>query len=904
MEARESASANSVNPDATRELVDKAQRRSTNPPKAARRLFQGPLTKILPSEERSNGMDECQKLKLELTKQNAPDDSEVYVFYLKTGTGRILGPFVFSCHPSKTCKEGEEEKAECSLSASVFATTQQNYCSHCKKPVIVTQEGSFRFFDNAGETAIAEAGCLSPKQRREYIGVKKVLQKLNSVIKDPVPSGQSKEGEAVLKPYHDTALSQLLANALGEEGLSIIGSHISMNTNKAVRFNQRMTTNPNYQQHLFSLENTVLRLKKDVDRLQTENAHLRSSQPQFVYSYPYGLPSPLSNLPRYVTPTVVEKAVQYNFEPPTLVDMSGMAEEGLLHEIQTENRAFRTERKSYVLDSRETAPAAAREDMFLNRPAADKITEYNYSNENDKLCERGYLYYHRVLETFKFIFAKRSHLSDEAFLSENATKLLEQLQTLRFADELQSMIVDEHTQNLNYYGSAWSTANQEGTSHVSILADNGDAVAVTSTINTKFGSKMVGRRTGVLFNNEMDDFSSPNTSDYFGLAAARENFIRPAKRPLSSMSPVIFTHPTNGSVRLVIGASGGSLILTSVVNSALDALYFNMDIKKAIDDPRLHHQLLPNHILPDANFPKLLEQLQTLRFADELQSMIVDEHTQNLNYYGSAWSTANQEGTSHVSILADNGDAVAVTSTINTKFGSKMVGRRTGVLFNNEMDDFSSPNTSDYFGLAPARENFIRPGKRPLSSMSPVIFTHPTNGSVRLVIGASGGSLILTSVVNSALDALYFNMDIKKAIDDPRLHHQLLPNHILPDGNFPKEDDVALKFFLKNQDKLLTEEACGPMSKLFKKRLADRAEEDKEYAKIVIEAEQRRKRLEEEYNKKAEEFEARRRRCDTAGIEQLDMRPASPATRHLLYTGVSSEGLGRYACLTYEDAAN
>ncbi|KAL7062567.1 hypothetical protein AAHC03_01347 [Spirometra sp. Aus1] len=119
-----------------------------------------------------------------------------------------------------------------------------------------------------------------------------------------------------------------------------------------------------------------------------------------------------------------------------------------------------------------------------------------------------------------------------------------------------------------------------------------------------------------------------------------------------------------------------------------------------------------------------------------------------------------------------------------------------------------------------------------------------------------------------------------------------------------KEDDVALKFFLKNQDKLLTEEACGPMSKLFKKRLADRAEEDKEYAKIVIEAEQRRKRLEEEYNKKSEEFEARRRRCDTAGIEQLDMRPASPATRHLLYTGVSSEGLGRYACLTYEDAAN
>ncbi|VDL92404.1 unnamed protein product [Schistocephalus solidus] len=212
------------------------------------------------------------------------------------------------------------------------------------------------------------------------------------------------------------------------------------------------------------------------------------------------------------------------------------------------------------------------------------LSKYNYSSENDKLCQRGYLYYHRLLETFKFAFGKRSHLSDEAFLSENATKLLKRLQTLKFADELQSKISDEHTQDLSYYGSVWSTGNQEGTSHISILADNGDAVAVTSTINTKFGSKMVGRRTGVLFNNEMDDFSSPNTSDYFGLAPAQENFIRPGKRPLSSMSPVIFTHPTNGSVRLVIGASGGSLILTSIANVCTTFLLQKRDMSIKVSD--------------------------------------------------------------------------------------------------------------------------------------------------------------------------------------------------------------------------------------------------------------------------------------------------------------------------------
>ena len=107
-------------------------------------------------------------------------------------------------------------------------------------------------------------------------------------------------------------------------------------------------------------------------------------------------------------------------------------------------------------------------------------------------------------------------------------------------------------------------------------------------------------------------------------------------------------------------------------------------------------------------------------------------------------------------------------------FGAKVAGA-AGIVWNNEMDDFSQPATSNAFELPPSPANFIRAGKRPMSSMSPMIVTNHADGAVRLAIGAAGGSKIIASVAFVAVRVLLMNDSLAAAIDAPRLHNQLVP---------------------------------------------------------------------------------------------------------------------------------
>lgn len=123
-----------------------------------------------------------------------------------------------------------------------------------------------------------------------------------------------------------------------------------------------------------------------------------------------------------------------------------------------------------------------------------------------------------------------------------------------------------------------------------------------SHLSFSFGSKVLGSETDIFYNDEMDDFSTPNTTNYFGVPASPANFIEPGKRPVSSMSPLILLENGNRRVQQVLGASGGTKITTSVAQVAMLNLWFNENIKQAIDAPRLHSQLLPQEVLAERGF--------------------------------------------------------------------------------------------------------------------------------------------------------------------------------------------------------------------------------------------------------------------------------------------------------------
>ena len=149
------------------------------------------------------------------------------------------------------------------------------------------------------------------------------------------------------------------------------------------------------------------------------------------------------------------------------------------------------------------------------------------------------------------------------------------------------------------------------TTHFSVVDKDGNAVAVTYTLNTYFGSGIVAGQSGILMNNEMDDFSAkPGTPNVYGLVGGEANAVQPAKRPLSSMSPTIVAK--DGKTWLVTGSPGGSRIITTVLQMVVNSIDFGMNVAEATNAPRFHHQWLPDQLRVEKGFsPDTLRLLET-----------------------------------------------------------------------------------------------------------------------------------------------------------------------------------------------------------------------------------------------------------------------------------------------------
>ncbi len=198
---------------------------------------------------------------------------------------------------------------------------------------------------------------------------------------------------------------------------------------------------------------------------------------------------------------------------------------------------------------------------------------------------------HLTVEAMRRAFHDRQNLGDPDFVGNSTSHLLDK----DYAAKLRGGIApDKATPSASLEAGPASPEGQQ-TTHFSIADAAGNAVSVTTTLNGWFGIRRVAGTTGILMNNEMDDFASaPAAPNMFGLAGSRANAVAPGKTPLSSMSPTIVTR--DGKLVLVIGSPGGSRIISTTLQVILNVVDYGMSLGEAIDAPRVHEQWTPEPV--------------------------------------------------------------------------------------------------------------------------------------------------------------------------------------------------------------------------------------------------------------------------------------------------------------------
>ncbi|KAF9364503.1 hypothetical protein BGX34_001333 [Mortierella sp. NVP85] len=214
---------------------------------------------------------------------------------------------------------------------------------------------------------------------------------------------------------------------------------------------------------------------------------------------------------------------------------------------------------------------------------------------------------HRLVEAMKHGFALRTELGDPDF--NDLEEKIQRMVSKETAAQIRANISDARTFPVEYYNPHWGPVDDHGTTHLSTVDKDDMAVALTSTVNLLFGSKLLEPKTGVILNDEMDDFSIPGYSNAFGLRPSPYNYPEPGKRPLSSTVPTIIEK--DGRFEMSLGGSGGSRILTSAVQTILNVYNHDMNVMNAIESPRIHHQLMPNVVDIEDDYP--LSEIEFLR---------------------------------------------------------------------------------------------------------------------------------------------------------------------------------------------------------------------------------------------------------------------------------------------------
>lgn len=219
-----------------------------------------------------------------------------------------------------------------------------------------------------------------------------------------------------------------------------------------------------------------------------------------------------------------------------------------------------------------------------------------------------YPHYHLLIEIFKFMAAKRGELADPDFLH-GWKSVVNEIISEDYADSIVKKIDFNSILPIEEYGKVVESTEDHGTTHLNVVDEDEMVVSLTSTVNLEFGAKFMDEKTGIIFNDEIDDFYVPHVHNAFDLDKMSKNILEPGKRPFSSAAPVIMMKHDE---IISIGAAGGTRIPTSIF-SVIFHLALGKNLQQAIMASRIHDQLVPSYTYIEKDLPKeIIQYLKSL----------------------------------------------------------------------------------------------------------------------------------------------------------------------------------------------------------------------------------------------------------------------------------------------------
>ena len=347
-------------------------------------------------------------------------------------------------------------------------------------------------------------------------------------------------------------------------------------------------------------------------------------------------------------------------------------------------------------------------------------------------------------------------------------------------------------EKLNYFNANKCISLNEDNPYFSELFKEGDTLRLlelAETLKIIKNNKRSGFYEGIIASKIIEEIkNNGGIISHLDLAAYESVWRKPIISSYKNYKIIGMGPPSSGGILL-------SQMLKMLEHFNLDTVDFHSDTyihliaeierrsfadrSEHLGDPDFHE--VPLNRLLDSTY--LLERLKTIKMTKATKSDTIKPG----NFYNN-----ESEETTHFSIVDNLGNSVAVTTTLNSSFGSGVIVKDAGFILNNEMDDFSiKPGYPNLYGLIGGIVNSIEPGKRMLSSMTPTILEK--DNELFMVVGSPGGSTIITAVLQTILNVIEYEMTIDSAVRSPRFHHQWLPDQIKMEDIFVSDTLLTRK---------------------------------------------------------------------------------------------------------------